>query len=305
MSLSLVHHSCYTVPFPPRHRFPIGKFAALKAHLDRGPFADRFRHVVPEPADAALLERAHTTGYVADVLACRLDPTAIRRIGVPVTPPVVMRATASVGGTVAAVEAALDRGIASNTAGGSHHAHAGFGAGFCVFNDVAVAACHAHATGRAGRVVIIDLDVHQGDGTARILEDQPWAVTFSMHGARNFPVRKARSTIDIELPDGTGDAAYLDQLEDALPGLLDAPRPDLVIYLAGVDPHRDNRLGRLALTDRGLAAREHLVLDRCLARGIPVATVLGGGYDEDVEALARRHALAIETAVRLAEAYRL
>ena len=305
MSLSLVHHSCYTVPFPPRHRFPIGKFAALKAHLDRGPFADRFRHVVPEPADAALLECAHTPDYVADVLGCRLDQTAIRRIGVPVTPPVVMRATAAVGGTVAAVDAALARGIASNTAGGSHHAHAGFGAGFCVFNDVAVAACHAHTTGQAGRVVIIDLDVHQGDGTARILEEQPWAVTFSMHGARNFPIRKARSTIDIELPDGTGDTTYLDQLEDALPGLLDAPRPDLVIYLAGVDPHQDDRLGRLALTDRGLAAREHLVLDRCLARGIPVATVLGGGYDEDVEALARRHALAIETAVRLAEAYRL
>ncbi|MFD0389174.1 histone deacetylase [Tistrella bauzanensis] len=196
-------------------------------------------------------------------------------------------------------------GVACNTAGGSHHAHAGFGAGFCVFNDVAVAACWAHHVVGLAHVLIVDLDVHQGDGTARILAGQDWAVTFSMHAARNFPARKALSTLDIELADGTGDGVYLDHLEDTLPGLLDNPRPDLVIYLAGVDPHRDDRLGRLALTDRGLAAREHMVLDQCLRRGIPVATVIGGGYADDMAALAQRHGIAIETASRLAEAYRL
>lgn len=305
MSLSVVHHSCYTVPFPPRNRFPIGKFAALKAYLDRAPFAHRLRVVEPQPACALTLSRAHTADYVADVLACRLDAAAVRRIGVPIMPSVVTRSTTAVGGTIAAVSAALEQGIACNTAGGSHHAHAGFGAGFCVFNDVAVAACWAHHVAGLAHVLIVDLDVHQGDGTARILAGQDWAVTFSMHGARNFPARKALSTLDIELADGTGDGVYLDHLEDTLPGLLDNPRPDLVIYLAGVDPHHDDRLGRLALTDRGLAAREHMVLDQCLRRGIPVATVIGGGYADDMAALARRHGIAIETASRLAEAYRL
>ncbi len=194
------------------------------------------------------------------------------------------------GGSLLTARLALARGLACNTAGGSHHAARDYGAGFCTFNDVAVAGRALLAEGAVARVLVVDVDVHQGDGTAFIFEDEPAVFTFSMHGEKNYPVRKARSDLDIELPDATGDDAYLSALEGVLPGLLERVRPDLVFYNAGVDPHVDDKLGRLALSDEGLAARDTYVIDTCLAAGAPLAGVIGGGYGADIDRLARRHA---------------
>jgi acetoin utilization deacetylase AcuC-like enzyme len=190
-----------------------------------------------------------------------------------------------------AARLALEHGIACNTAGGSHHAQADTGAGFCVFNDVAVAARRLLAEGKVGQVLVVDLDVHQGDGTARIFENDASVFTFSMHAEKNFPARKAASDLDIDLADGTGDEAYLGKLEEILPDLLARVAPDLVFFNAGVDPHADDKLGRLSLSDEGLARREAFVLGSCLERSIPVTGVIGGGYDADIDRLAHRHAL--------------
>jgi acetoin utilization deacetylase AcuC-like enzyme len=212
---------------------------------------------------------------------------------------VATRARAATGGTILAARLALERGMACNTAGGSHHASAETGAGFCVFNDVAVAARRLLAEGLVGQVLVIDLDVHQGDGTARIFEDDPSVFTMSMHAEKNFPHRKAVSDLDIELPDGVDDAAYLAKLEEILPALFSSVRPDIVFFNAGVDPHVDDKLGRLSLTDDGLERREARVLGACLSREIPVVGVIGGGYDADIDRLAARHAILHRTAFRL------
>ena len=244
----------------------------------------------PEPASFELLSAVHDPAYVRAVFAQSLPPDAVRRLGLPMTPAVAARACAAVGGTLLAARLALAHGLACNTAGGSHHAARGYGAGFCVFNDVAVATHALLDEGAVARVLVVDLDVHQGDGTAFIFEGEPRVATFSMHGAKNFPARRAASTLDVDLPDGTQDAAYLAALAEHLPDLLDAHAPDLVFYNAGVDPHVDDRLGRLALSDAGLAARDAYVIETCLARGVPVCGVIGGGYGADIDALADRHA---------------
>ena len=217
-------------------------------------------------------------------------PATERRIGFPVTPAVARRTLAVAGGTYAAACHALAHGFAANGAGGSHHALPDGGAGYCVTNDLAIAANRLLAEGRVDRILIVDLDVHQGDGTAAIFAGRHEVATFSMHAAKNFPVRKARSTRDVELPDGMGDADYLAILAAELPPLFDAHRPGLVLFQAGVDPHADDRLGRLALSDAGLAARDALVIRACRTRGVPVASTLGGGYAADRMTVARRHA---------------
>ena len=198
-----------------------------------------------------------------------------------------------IGGTYLAATIALDAGFAANTAGGSHHALADGGAGYCIFNDIAVAGAALLAEGRIGRLAVVDLDVHQGDGTAAIFAANAKVATLSLHATKNFPVRKQTSTRDVELPDATGDDAYLAVLAKELPAFLDAARADLVIYQAGVDPHADDRLGRLALTDAGLLARDRFVAAACIARGLPLASTLGGGYGTDRMAVARRHARSI------------
>ena len=246
---------------------------------------------MPEPAPRGWLELAHDSGYVAGVLEQRLDAAAIRRLGLPLSPVLALRSRCAVAGTVLTARLALEHGIACNTAGGSHHAFAGFGSGFCVFNDVAVAARLLLTEGVIGKALVIDLDVHQGDGTAAILADDPRVHTLSVHCRVNFPARKQQSDLDVALDAGVGDADYLAVLDHLLPPLLDRVRPDLVFYNAGVDPHVDDRLGRLALTDAGLAARERLVLELCRSRGLPLACVVGGGYADDLDVLARRHAL--------------
>lgn len=295
----IVHHPAYSVPLPEGHRFPMGKFAALARLLAaRGLLDERNRHR-PEPADPETLALAHDRAWVDSVLDARVEPAAERRLGLPVSPAVAARARAATGGTLLTARLALEHGLALNTAGGSHHAHRSGGAGFCVFNDLAVASLALLAEGRVRRLLILDLDVHQGDGTAEILRDEPRVTTISFHCRCNWPARKQQSRLDLALDPGTGDRPYLELLDGLLPGLLRRAAPDLVLYDAGVDPHRDDRLGRLALTDNGLAERDRLVLEHCRGAGVPVACVIGGGYDPDLSALARRHTILFEVAAEL------
>lgn len=299
--LPIVHNAAYVAPLPSEHRFPMGKFGRLVEVLAEYGFADT---VQPEPAPRGWLELVHEPAYVAGVLEQSLDAAAVRRLGLPLSPSVAARARAAVGGTVLTARLALRHGIACNTAGGSHHAHADFGAGFCVFNDVAVAARTMQAEGLARRVLVVDLDVHQGDGTAAIFRGDDSVFTFSMHCDKNFPARKQQSDLDIALAVGTGDAAYLACLAAQLDRLLAELRPDLVFYNAGVDPHGEDRLGKLELTDAGLWAREKLVLGRLRRAGLPVACVIGGGYMTDIDALARRHAILHRVAADLLAQHR-
>lgn len=253
----------------------------------------------PQVAPRDWLEQVHTPAYVDDFCGGRLDAKAIRRIGLPWSENLVLRTRAAVGGTVRTAELALEHGLACNTAGGTHHAFADFGSGFCIFNDLAVAAHMVRQQGLARKILIVDLDVHQGDGTAAIFQGQPEVFTFSMHCHKNFPFRKQQSDLDVPLPEGMDDRAYLATLAEHLPGLLASFRPDLVLYDAGVDPHQHDRLGKLALTDDGLFQRDEFVLQSCLRQGTPVATVVGGGYDNDVRQLARRHLLLFRAAREL------
>jgi acetoin utilization deacetylase AcuC-like enzyme len=250
---------------------------------------------VPEPMPRDWIEAVHAPDYVEAVMRAEVDRARERRIGFPVTERVRRRSLLSAGGTWLAAELALAHGYAANTAGGSHHAMPDGGAGYCVLNDLAIAAHRALAEGRVRRLMVVDLDVHQGDGTAVMLAGTPGAFTFSMHGAKNFPVRKAISSRDVELPDGLDDDGYLAVLAAELPAVLDGFSPELVLYQAGVDPHIDDRLGRLALSDAGLEARDRFVMAECRRRGIALASVLGGGYSRggDVMTVARRHARSI------------
>jgi len=296
MTPEIVYNPAYVARLPAGHRFPMPKFRALRDALAMRGLLPPARLHIAEPAPERWIELAHDEAYVADILALRLDAAKIRRLGLPMNETVAQRSRAAVAGTVLTARLALETGLACNLAGGSHHAHAGFGAGFCVFNDVAVAARLLLAEGTIRRALVIDLDVHQGDGTAAILAHDRAVTTFSVHCRTNFPARKAQSDLDIALDPDTGDDAYRRIVAAVLPGLLERSAPDLVFYNAGVDPHRDDRLGRLALTDQGLAERENLVLDSCRRRGLPVACVVGGGYAHQIEEVARRHALLHEVA---------
>lgn len=297
----IVHHPAYVAPLPEGHRFPMPKFGALYRRLVASGLAPEAHRHVPEPATAAILRHAHDAAYVADVLHQRLAPSAVRRLGLPLSAEVVRRSRAAVAGTVLTARLALAHGLACNTAGGSHHAFADAGAGFCVFNDVAVAAAVLLAEGAVRRVMVLDLDVHQGDGTALIFRDEPRVTTLSVHCRTNFPVRKQQSTRDVAVDPDLGDLDYLSLVRPLVERALDRFAPDLVFYNAGVDPHKDDRLGRLALSDQGLAEREALVLEACRSRGRPLAVVVGGGYAADVEIVASRHAILHEVAADLAD----
>jgi acetoin utilization deacetylase AcuC-like enzyme len=291
--LPLFHHPDYspqTPPGPHRHS-PLPKYAQLLPAL--AAIGQPVAVHTPQPVPPAWLEAAHDPDYVAAVLAAAVPPAIERRIGFPVTPAVANRTRLVAGGSWGAARLALARGWAANGAGGSHHAGPQGGAGFCVTNDLAVAALRLRAEGAVGRILILDLDVHQGDGTALIMAGRDDIITCSFHAERNFPVRKARSHHDLALPDGMGDADYLALLGQLLPEWLAHYRPQLLLFQAGVDGHGDDALGRLALTDAGLAARDALVARACHAAGAALAVTLGGGYGPDPAAVARRHALAL------------
>lgn len=297
--IPIVFHPAYEAELPAGHRFPMRKYGRLAEILRARALApDGF--VTPEPADAALLSGAHDPGYVEAVLALQVPRAIERAIGLPVTEAVAARARASAGGTLHAARLALSHGLAGSTAGGSHHARRAGGAGFCVFNDVAVAALALRHEGAITRALIIDLDVHQGDGTADCLGREPDLFTLSIHCERNYPHDKVPGDLDIGLPDGLGDAEYLAMLVERLPGLVQSFAPDLIFYNAGVDPHRDDRLGRLCLTDDGLRARDRYVVGLAQAQNVPLCAVIGGGYGGDVDALAARHALVFEAMAALA-----
>jgi acetoin utilization deacetylase AcuC-like enzyme len=300
MPLQIVHHPDYDAGFAVNHRFPMSKYPLLMEALRNRGLTMPGALSMPGPAPAAWLKLAHAADYVDQVIACEVPHKIEREIGFPVGPRVSLRAQLATAGTVLAARLALRHGIACNTAGGSHHARRAQGAGFCTFNDVAVAALVLLAEGSVDNILIVDLDVHQGDGTADILRDEPRAFTFSMHGERNYPVRKIASDLDVALPDGAGDVAYLERLGAILPELSRQRRWDLVFYNAGVDVHAEDRLGRLALSDDGLRAREDMVISHFRDHGIPLCGVIGGGYSTDVPALAARHAILFEVAARYA-----
>lgn len=264
----------------------MGKYALLR---ERVAGDARVELAVPDGASDVELLRVHTPDYLDAVKGGTLPREAQRRIGFPWSPELVERSRRSVGGTLAAVRAAAADGFAVNLAGGTHHAFADRGEGFCVFNDVAVAARDAQSRGQARRVAVVDLDVHQGNGTAAIFHGDDTVLTVSVHGDGNFPFRKEAGDLDISLPDGTGDDAYLDAVDHAL-RIVGRWDPDLLIYLAGADPYEGDALGRLSVTLRGMAERDALVYDHAVRSGVPVAVVMSGGYAPDVEEIARIHA---------------
>ncbi len=296
MPLHIVHHPGYDAGFAVNHRFPMSKYPLLMEALRTRGLTDPSYLHLPEPASPEWLRRAHDGAYVEQVIAAAVPPAIEREIGFAVDPRVSLRARLASAGTVLAARLALAHGIACNAAGGSHHARRAQGAGFCTFNDVAIAALLLLAEGAANDILVVDLDVHQGDGTADILREEPRAFTFSMHGERNYPVRKIASDLDIALPDGTGDEAYLETLAEILPQLSRRRRWDIVFYNAGVDVHADDRLGRLSLSQDGIRARDRMVLSHFRDAGVPVCGVIGGGYSTDVPALAARHAILFEEA---------
>jgi acetoin utilization deacetylase AcuC-like enzyme len=289
--LHVVHHPGYRATAASGGNFTFAKYGLVMEALR----ASGVAHVVhePEPMDPGWIAAVHDAVYVAEVLGCAVPAAKERRIGFPVTEAVMRRAFLSPSGTWQAARLALVHGYAANMAGGSHHAMADCGAGYCVFNDLAIAANRLIAEGDAARILILDLDVHQGDGTAMLMEGRGDVFTLSLHAEYNFPARKARSTLDIGLPDGMDDEAYLAVLADCLPTVLDSFAPDLILYQAGVDPHRDDRLGRLNLSDAGLGTRDRYVMRQARGRGIPLASTLGGGYGDDPVAIARRHAATV------------
>lgn len=276
-----------TLPLPEGHRFPIEKYERLRARLAAE--LPALQQVPADPASDEMLALVHSAHYIGAVSRDTLTAAAQREIGFPWSEAMVDRARRSVGATVAAVRAALTDGVAANLAGGTHHASADSGGGFCVFNDVAVAARVFQTDARrrqpsapTARVAVIDLDVHQGNGTASIFAGDASVFTLSLHGEKNFPFRKVASDLDVALPDGTGDTDYLRALDDALAQLAERFDPQLVLYLAGADAHEGDRLGRLKLTDRGMQARDERVFDWAWRRRLPVALCMGGGYGHDL-----------------------
>ena len=296
MPLHAWSSAAYTFPLPAGHRFPIEKYALLRDAVVAEGLVSSSR--VHEPARATLeeLARVHTRDYIDRLTSGGLTEAELRLLGFPWSPALVERSYRAVGGTLGAARAALDHGLAVNLAGGTHHAFPDRGEGFCVFNDVAIAVRALRAEGRIRRAAIIDLDVHQGNGTHAIFAGDAETFTFSMHGGRNYPFRKVPGTLDIELPDGTGDEAYLAQLASALPRVLDASAPDLVVYLAGADPHERDRLGRLKLTFSGLERRDAMVLEACREVGIPVAITVAGGYGTDINETVAIHVATVRVA---------
>jgi acetoin utilization deacetylase AcuC-like enzyme len=291
-SLPVFYCDRYPIPLPPGHRFPAEKYVMVRERLSLDP---RFE-LIPSPlADPADIELAHDPAYVRAILDGSVDPRIMRRIGLPWSEGLVRRSLASVGGTLAASRCALALGIAGNLAGGTHHAFRAEGSGFCVFNDLAVAIHVLRRDGLVERAAVLDLDVHQGDGTASIFAEDRRVLSVSIHGAHNFPFRKQSSSVDVALPDGAGDEEFLRELVKVLPEVWEF-QPGIVLYQSGVDGLREDRLGRLAMSHAGLVERDRMVFGGAKERGIPLVITLGGGYAEPIGQTAEAHANTFRTA---------
>ena len=289
----------FVLPLPEGHRFPMVKYSMLRGRVAEAGICGPGELRMAEPVSDEEILRAHHPDYLRRVVSGALTDKEIRRIGFPWSPRMVERSRRASGGTLGACLAALEDGLAANLAGGTHHAFADRGEGYCVLNDSAIAARAVQAAGLVERVLVIDTDVHQGNGTAAILRGDPTVFTFSIHGEKNFPFHKEESDLDAPLPDGTDDAGFLSALEAGLQSALDAAEAQLAIYLAGADPFEDDRLGRLAVTKEGLAERDRLVLETCRDRGIPVAVTMAGGYARRVEDTVDIHFQSIRRAADL------
>jgi acetoin utilization deacetylase AcuC-like enzyme len=281
--MELFYSDQFVLPLPKGHRFPIQKYQLLRQRVADSGLAKPGKMIVPLPASDEELGLVHDQDYLDKVRCGKLTEKEIRRIGFPWSPQMVERSRRSVGATIAACRSALQNGVSANLAGGTHHAYPDHGEGYCVFNDVAVAARQMQSEGRVNRIVILDCDVHQGNGTSAIFLGDSTVFTFDMHGSKNFPFHKETSSLDIALPDGTGDEEYLAALESGLHQALNQSRADLAIYLAGADPFSGDRLGRLALSKAGLGLRDQLVFDLCRAANLPVAVTMAGGYAKEIQ----------------------
>ncbi|MBB1385749.1 MULTISPECIES: histone deacetylase [Pseudoalteromonas] len=295
--LPLVYHPNYSFSFDPKHRFAMSKFAHLYEHVaELGLIGNNL--VEPILGKPGPLELVHCDNYIQDLWHNRLNEKTMRRIGLPWSQELMNRTFTAPQGTLQTARLALQHGIACHLAGGTHHAHHDFGSGFCMVNDLAFTAETLIKSGEVTNVLIFDLDVHQGDGTAAMLQHQPYAYTCSIHCEKNFPFRKSPSDLDIGLADNMKDDEYLAIVDDTLSYLLKELNPSLVLYDAGVDIWQDDGLGKLDISWDGIVKRDHLVLKRCLEHNTPVATVIGGGYDRDHLRLAKRHAIIVEQAAR-------
>jgi acetoin utilization deacetylase AcuC-like enzyme len=291
------YHASYHVALPAGHPFPITKYSLLKDRLLSEGILTAGDILEPEPVDLPTLRLVHTHEYLAKLETSALSAAEQRRLGLPWSEALWQRSRLASAGTLLAARAALDQGLAGNLAGGTHHAFADHGEGFCVFNDVAIAIRKLQAEGAITRAAVIDLDVHQGNGTAAIFEEEDEAFTFSMHGERNYPLAKMRSNLDVPLKDGVGDAEYLDLLHRHLPTVLDTANADIVFYLAGVDVAAQDRYGKLALTEEGIRMRDRYVIETARSGGVPLVIVLAGGYAPTRARTAELHAHAFREAV--------
>ncbi len=295
----IYYHDQFVIPLPDGHRFPISKYSLLRQMVvARRLVPPGYLRIAPAAADDELL-LAHTPDYLHRLKTGQMTPQEMRRIGFPWSLALLERARRSVGSTIAAARSALKQGLGITLAGGTHHAHADHGQGFCIFNDVVVAARVLQKEGLIHRAVVLDCDVHQGNGTAALARHDPTLYTFSIHGEKNFPFHKEPGDLDIALPDDTGDEAYLSALAEGVSHSLDQAQADVAFYLAGADPHVNDKLGRLALSKAGLAARDEMVLTACRERGLPVVVTMAGGYGKQVEETAAIHLQTIEIAAAL------
>ena len=296
MELPIVNHKDYFAKIGDDHRFPINKFGALADYLLKEKVVSKFH--IPHPCSDETLKRAHSENYIKQIKNKTLDINAIRKIGFPLVDSVIQRSLVATGGTVLASKLAINYGIACNTAGGSHHANYDSGAGYCVFNDVAVAAQYLLDRGLAGKILILDLDVHQGNGNSDIFKDNKNVFTFSMHSKTNYPLKKSISDLDVDLNDNMEDHDYLKVLKYYL-AQLNEENFDFVFYIAGVDIHFNDRLGKLKISDEGIRTRDEIVTENFFSRGIPLCGVLGGGYNKDFDKLVELHSILHQSCAKL------
>ncbi|WP_372971184.1 histone deacetylase [Marinobacter sp.] len=299
MPLPVVHHPDYSFPFPEKHRFPMEKFGLLANYMRSTGLLTPANSFRPAPCRQAWLTRTHCPAYLARFAGNQLSARETRQMNLPWSKGLVRRTFLAPSGTILTAQLALEHGIACHLAGGTHHAHFDYAAGFCILNDLAIAANVLLRQDGIERVLIFDVDVHQGDGTAALLADEPGAFTCSIHCERNYPFQKKVSDLDVALPDGMGNEDYLAVVSETLQQALALSRPDIVLYDAGVDVFEGDPLGRLNISEAGIRQRDHQVLSELKRRRIPVATVIGGGYDDDRTKLARRHGIVVEEASRV------